>query len=94
MQVPLHLFAHPDVFLLHLLGDFNTFAPEVMIERIGEIKVENHPAPVRPQRQHQVRIHHSGVGVEHEVRVQPPVRRVAGAGLPRVAFRRLGRAAL
>ncbi len=46
---------------------------------VGKVKVENHLAPSRPKRQHQVGVHHVPVDVDHEVGENPPVVRVIPA---------------
>src|SRR6516225_5164713 len=79
LQPTLHLLAHTHVLELHLVRDRHAVGDELF--RLGpfgvrEVEVEYDPATIRPERQHQVRVHHALVLVDHQVREDPPVIRI------------------
>ena len=57
----------------------------------AEIEIEDHATSIRACRQDQVRVHHSLIGVDHEIREDPPVVRHAG---PHLAHGRIPAASL
>src|SRR5579862_195435 len=71
----LHGLANGDILVLYFVAGCDTGVVVVVSRRryIGEVKIEENAAHVRPKRQDQVRVHDTFVDIDHEIGVDPEV---------------------
>ena len=74
---------------MHLFADQNAFpiAPSGRRADVTEVVVEHHGALIHAHRQHEIRVHHAFICVDHEIWIDPQIK---GAALPRGAYTGFG----
>ena len=81
-QTPLDGITDGHIFILDFFADGNAVA--VVLSRgragVGEIIVEDHGTLVDAERKDEVGIHDAGIGVDHEIGINPKIKGVALAG--------------
>src|SRR5712692_4606359 len=75
LKSALHCLADAQVFILNPSshGDTLLVVCAARIAHIAEVEVEDHPAAIHVDRQHQVRIHVAFVAVDHQVGILPEI---------------------
>jgi len=90
-EATLHGIADGHVFILHHFANGDAFAMVLRGRRAhgDKIIIKNDGAPVHPEREDEVGVHHAGVGINHKVRVDP---KIEGMTLARGSDGRIERA--
>ena len=71
----MHIFANPEIFVLHPVADVYRFIVVVTprLAHVAEIEIENHAAVIGVYRDDIVGIHVSLVAIDHQVRILPEI---------------------
>src|ERR1043165_8942801 len=78
-QAALHRFTNIQIFLLDAIGDFDAGAVLFACgcRHVGEIEVENYLRAIDRDRPNEVGVHHTFVQIDHEVWIEPIIKRGA-----------------
>jgi len=81
-QAALHGIADGHVFVLYLFADGDALAMELGGggAHVSKIIIKNDGALVHCEREDEIGVHHAGIGVDHEVRVDPKIEGMTLAG--------------